>query len=287
MRKEKFMDKILFSNRLTELRKARGFRSQGELAKAYNERFPTKRRDDAAGNEGNFNGILGTIKNYENPNKDINPNLNIVCNLCEILNCDIDYLIGKIDVPRRETADVMTVTGMSQKSVENIFFMRNYDYNALIGLCALLETYIPKELTPLTGPDRKSPAGLILGYITMPQASGKMALAPDGTAVINVSNGENLLPPDYAAILITLSDASRVVMHEKLANALDQLRMENGGKHYSQTRNQDLEGFIAQQEYNQIREKLLRQYPELDKTQELTNLSNGRQLDGKHSREKK
>lgn len=281
------MDKILFATRLAELRKARGFTSQGKLAKAYNEKFPTRRRDDAAGNEGNFNGILGTIKNYENPNKDINPNLNIVCNICELLNCDIDYLIGKIDVPRRETADVMEVTGMTQKSVENIFFMRNHDYSALTGLCALLETYIPQEITSLTPPDRKSPAGVILGYITMPLASGKMALSPDGTAVINTGNGESMLSAGYAAVLVTLSDASRVVMHEKLTNALDQLRMENGGKHYSQTRNQDLEGFIAQQEYNQIRTKLLQQQPELDKAQELIELLNGGQQDGKHSREKK
>ena len=274
------MDKILFATRVAELRKARGFTSQGKLAKAYNEKFPTRRRDDAAGNEGNFNGILGTIKNYENPNKDINPNLNIVCNICELLNCDIDYLIGKIDVPRRETADVMEVTGMTQKSVENIFFMRNHDYNALIGLCALLETYIPQKITPLTPPDRKSPAGVILGYITMPQASGKMALSPDGTAVINTDNGENMLSPDYAAILITLADASRVVMHEKLTSALDQLRMENGGKHYSQTKNQNMEWVIAQLEYNQIREKLLQQHPKLDKTQELIELLNGGRLDG-------
>ena len=114
------MDKILFATRLAELRKARGFTSQSNLAKAYNEKFPTRRRDDAAGNEGNFNGILGTIKNYENPNKNVNPNLNIVCNLCEILDCDIDYLIGKIDVPHHETADIMAATGMTQEAVNRL-----------------------------------------------------------------------------------------------------------------------------------------------------------------------
>ena len=111
------MDKILFSNRLSELRKDRGFKTQYALAKAYNERFPTKRRKDAAGNEGDFGGILGTIKNYENPGKELSPKLSIVCNLCEILNCDIDYLLGKIDVPRHETADIMKVTGLTADSV--------------------------------------------------------------------------------------------------------------------------------------------------------------------------
>lgn len=113
------MDKVLFAERLTQLRTERGY-TQYSLAKAYNDRFPTRRKDDTAGNEGNFGGIYGTIKNYENPNKNINPNLNIVCNLCEILDCDIDYLIGKIDVPRHETADIMATTGMTQEAVNRL-----------------------------------------------------------------------------------------------------------------------------------------------------------------------
>lgn len=111
------MNKELFSKRLTDLRKARGFKTQYALAKAYNEKFPTKRRNDAAGNEGDFGGILGTLKNYENPNKEISPKLSIVCNLCELLECDIDYLLGKIDVPRHETANIMSVTGLTDDAV--------------------------------------------------------------------------------------------------------------------------------------------------------------------------
>ena len=111
------MDKILFSNRLSKLRKERGFKTQYALAKAYNEKFPPRRRDDTAGNEGDFGGILGTIKNYENENKDLSPKLSIVCNLCDILDCDIDYLLGKIDVPRHETADIIAVTGLTADSV--------------------------------------------------------------------------------------------------------------------------------------------------------------------------
>ena len=111
------MNKVLFSNRLADLRKARGFKTQYALAKAYNEKFPPKRRNDAAGNEGDFSGILGTIKNYENPNKNFSPKLSIVYNLCEILDCDIDYLLGKIDVPHHETADIMEVTGLTADAV--------------------------------------------------------------------------------------------------------------------------------------------------------------------------
>lgn len=118
------MDKNLFSNRLADLRKTRGFKTQYALAKAYNEKFPPKRRDDTSGSEGDFSGILGTIKNYENPNKSLSPKLSIVCNLCEILDCDIDYLLGNIDVPRHETADIMASTGLSEESVDTIRTLR-------------------------------------------------------------------------------------------------------------------------------------------------------------------
>lgn len=111
------MDKILFSNQLSTLRKERGFESQYALAKAYNEKFPTKRRVEAGGNDSDFSGIFGTIKNYENPNHKGSPKLSIVCNLCELLDCDIDYLLGRITVPRHETSDVMAVTGLTADAV--------------------------------------------------------------------------------------------------------------------------------------------------------------------------
>ena len=136
------MNKILFSSRLADLRKKRGFKTQYALAKAYNEKFPTRRRNDAAGNESDFGGILGTIKNYENPNKKTSPTLSVVCNLCELLDCDIDYLLGNINVPRHETADVMTSTGLSEKAIETIFLLRRDNQMdwGLDTLNVLLET---------------------------------------------------------------------------------------------------------------------------------------------------
>lgn len=118
------MNKTLFSKRLAGLRKERGFKTQYALAKAYNEKFPPKRRNEAMGNEGDFGGILGTIKNYENPNKESSPKLSVVCNLCELLDCDIDYLLGNIDVPRHEIADIIASTGLSEKAVDTIRTLR-------------------------------------------------------------------------------------------------------------------------------------------------------------------
>ena len=121
------MDKNLFSNRLADLRKTRGFKTQYALAKAYYEKFPPKRRDDTSGSEGDFSGILVTIKNYENPNKSLSPKLSIVCNLCEILDCDIDYLLGNIDVPRHITQDMMDLTGLSEGACEKLKYLL-YEY---------------------------------------------------------------------------------------------------------------------------------------------------------------
>ncbi len=136
------MNKILFSSRLADLRKKRGFKTQYALAKAYNEKFPTKRRNDASGNEGDFGGIFGTIKNYENPNRENGQKLSVVCNLCELLDCDIDYLIGKIEVPQHETADIMALTGLSEKAVETILLLRRDNQMdwGLDALNFLLET---------------------------------------------------------------------------------------------------------------------------------------------------
>ena len=79
---------------------------------------PAKHRNDAAGNEGNLGGIFGTIKNYENPNKEMSAQAEYLSIIYVIFyECDIDYLLGKIDVPRHETADIMSVTGLTDDAV--------------------------------------------------------------------------------------------------------------------------------------------------------------------------
>ena len=45
--------------------------------------------------------------------------------ICNLLDCDLDYLFGKIDVPKNNTADIMKETGLSQKAVENLIENKN------------------------------------------------------------------------------------------------------------------------------------------------------------------
>lgn len=118
------MDKFLFSERLSELRKERGYKTQNALAVEYNKRFPSTRKGKK---EENTSGILGTIKNYENANHPGSPNLDIVLNLCEILECDIDYLVGKIECKEHDTQFIQDKLGLSYDTIKHIISLNTTD----------------------------------------------------------------------------------------------------------------------------------------------------------------
>lgn len=44
--------------------------------------------------------------------------------LCKVLDCDTDYLLGKIDIPHKATADVMSITGLSEDAVDVLIGMK-------------------------------------------------------------------------------------------------------------------------------------------------------------------
>jgi transcriptional regulator with XRE-family HTH domain len=50
----------------------------------------------------------------------VNVKLEHLLRLCEILECDITYLLGEHTTKRRETRDVMEITGLSERAVENL-----------------------------------------------------------------------------------------------------------------------------------------------------------------------
>lgn len=202
------------------------------------------------------------------------PDLDSLARMADIFQCDIGYLLGDYDEHTRLAADIVRETSLSEKAVQNVLYMKQHDFNALFSLSSFLETYIPKQipLSQTDAPDRESAAGIVLGYIGTPKPTGTLALAPDGTAVINTQSGANLLPPGYAAVYVSLADASRMVLHDKLIEKLDALREENGGTNYRQTMNQELEYERAKSAYEDARKQLMQNYPELrqpvDKLQE-------------------
>lgn len=106
------MNKELFSNNLQKVRKARGFKSQEALAKAYNQKY----NSDVL----NSSGILGSIKKWENPNVSTLPTLDKIYNLCELLECDLNYLTGKLKGFTRESSDFQKQTGLSEDTFESL-----------------------------------------------------------------------------------------------------------------------------------------------------------------------
>lgn len=45
------------------------------------------------------------------------PDVETVIKLCEVLDCDFDYLFGKIDLPHKEETDICRETGLSEEAV--------------------------------------------------------------------------------------------------------------------------------------------------------------------------
>lgn len=122
------MDKILFSNRMKERRKAAGYRSIKALASVYNVRF----RNGSASLEDD-SGILGTLKNYENPNYLGVPRLDIVENICELIDCDVDYLLGKIENPKHMYEAMYEEYGISKESSEQLKYWYEHGYTDIVN----------------------------------------------------------------------------------------------------------------------------------------------------------
>ncbi len=118
------MDKILFSKRLKERRKAVGYTSTKAFAAAYNVRYNNK-----MANIDDDSGVLGTLKHYENPNHLGIPRLDIVENICEMLDCDVDYLLGKIDLPKHSYEGMYQLFGLSERVVDQLEYWNRNGYS--------------------------------------------------------------------------------------------------------------------------------------------------------------
>lgn len=120
------MDKKLFSERLATRRKEKGYATQRDFARAYDIKFPPKRRDETNGSDW---GFLGTLKNYESGGDKCNPKLQNVINICALLDCSVDYLLGNISQPKHEQKFVCDYTGLSLDSVITLHQMTQKEDN--------------------------------------------------------------------------------------------------------------------------------------------------------------
>ena len=110
-------DKAIFSKRLADRRKACGYETQTAFAKAFNERF---RNGENLGGNNPTKGIYGTIKNYENPKNSGSPSLDRVLEMCSLLDCDIEYLLGGIQCKTKDNQFIHDETGLSEYAINQL-----------------------------------------------------------------------------------------------------------------------------------------------------------------------
>lgn len=111
------MDKILFSKRLKDQIESK-YKTQTAFAVAYDKKY----NPGTFCNEANspHKGTINTIKKYVSPTSATIPSLEKIDNMCKMLDCDIDYLLGYIDYPKHIHQAMNDECGLSQKATERL-----------------------------------------------------------------------------------------------------------------------------------------------------------------------
>lgn len=107
------MNITIFSERLRECRK-RKFSSQQEFADAYMNRFGLIRQ----GKKTTDNNMFGTIQSWEQGKSE--PTASVLSNICDLLECDADYLLGRINERTHDISDAQKYTGLSAQALEQL-----------------------------------------------------------------------------------------------------------------------------------------------------------------------
>lgn len=122
------MNRELFAIRLFERRKKCGYSSREDFAEAYNKRYGKYDKNSPCG------GVLGTLKKYENPFHPGMPRLDIVTNMCEMLDCDIDFLLGKIDHPKHIYEAMNKECGLSDRATEQLVYWKRMNKTDVVNM---------------------------------------------------------------------------------------------------------------------------------------------------------
>lgn len=107
------MNTVIFTERLQECRR-RKFSSQQAFADAYMERYGMIRK---ARNDRD-NNMFGTIQSWEQGKS--TPTAEVLANICDLLECDADYLLGRIDQRTHDINDAHRFTGLSAQALEQL-----------------------------------------------------------------------------------------------------------------------------------------------------------------------
>lgn len=100
------------------------------LANEYDKKYPSE----------NGRTIYNTLRRWRSPNG--NPTLNILVRVCDLLECDIDYLLGRIEESTHTIKFIQEKTGLSetsQKRLQEILRTPSYGEARLFILNNLIE----------------------------------------------------------------------------------------------------------------------------------------------------
>lgn len=99
------MDKSTFSDRLKYLRSEKGY-TQENLALIMNNRYGI--------------GTTASVKNWERKGNNALPEADYLIALCDILECDADYLLCRQKEPRKTFEIIADETGLEYETVKKI-----------------------------------------------------------------------------------------------------------------------------------------------------------------------
>ena len=94
------MDNIL-SNRIKRIRQEHGYKTQQAFADAL---FVDR----------------SLVRSWENEKKPVLPRLDNLLAMCKLFDCDLDYLIGRIDEPTHDIAFIHNETGLSTAAIKKL-----------------------------------------------------------------------------------------------------------------------------------------------------------------------
>lgn len=214
------MDKILFARRLKARRIECGYSSKRAFAMAYDRRYKNGAADLVGNNP--HKSTQSSLKNYEDGEHRSIPSVEVVANICEMLDCDIDYLLGKIDHPKHIHQAMNEMCGLSEKATENLIYWkgRHVDYTGMLNIIlesdnfehALHHAINFSEIVPILEGLRK---------IRTEQLEQIYATKPDCGDAYNVPNGHNALcdmirekEKEYAAERLYLDDNLTFLVQE-------------------------------------------------------------------------
>ena len=110
-------DKTEIGKRIRKMRKAAGFKSQSSFGAAL--------KTDEAGDGKAID--RKTIARWEYGER--LPDLDIMLQMCEMFNCDLDYLLGTLEVRTHDTKFIKDETGLTEEAIEEL---REYNKDSLI-----------------------------------------------------------------------------------------------------------------------------------------------------------